>query len=133
MSTHRIFTYPVVIKEVYLDTFGHMNNAMYLALFEEARWEVLHEAGYGIDKILETGLGPTILEIKMRFIKELRLRDEVIIETQLVSYEKKICKVANKMHRAGEECCVAEFTLGLFDMKQRKLVLPTPEWLRVFE
>ena len=46
-----VFTYPVTIKEVYLDTFGHMNNAMYLTLFEEARWEFITQRGFGLKTI----------------------------------------------------------------------------------
>ena len=126
----KIYTYPLVIKEVYLDTFGHMNNAMYLSLFEEARWQLMNENDYGISKIRETNLGPTILELKVRFMKELKLRDEVVIVTQLISYEKKIAKLQQKMLRNGEECCIGEFTIALFNLKERKLVLPTPEWCK---
>ena len=126
----KIFSYPLLIKEIYLDTFGHVNNAMYLTLLEEARWDLLTKNGYGLTKIRETGQGPTILEIKLSFLKEIRLRENVSIETQLISYEKKIAKLSQKIIRNGEVCCEAEFVIGLFDLKERKLILPTPEWLR---
>lgn len=125
----KTFSYPLLIKESYLDTFGHVNNATYLNLFEEARWDLVTKNGYGMKKIRETGLGPTILEIKLTFLKELRLREQISIETQLISYEKKVGKLLQKMVRDGEVCCEAEFVFGLFDVKERKLVLPTPEWL----
>lgn len=126
----KIFTYPLLIKEVYLDTFGHMNNATYLTLLEEARWDLLTKNGFGVQKIEETGLGPIILEIKITFLKEIRLREEIIVETQLLSYERKVGVLSQKMLRDGEVCCQAEFVFGLFDLKERKLVLPTPEWLQ---
>lgn len=128
--TAKIFTYPLVIQEVYLDTFGHMNNATYLTLFEEARWDFLNKTGYGLQKIKETGLGPTILELKVNFFKELRAREAIVIETQIASYEKRVGKMLQKMLRGDEVCCTAEFVFGLFDLKARKLVLPTPEWLQ---
>src|SRR5580704_12201177 len=106
----KVFSYPLIIQETDLDTFGHVNNATYLTLFEEARWELITKNGYGLKKIQETGLGPTILEIKLTFLKELRGRDEIIIETQMYSYEKKIGKLAQKMLRGDEVCCAAEFT-----------------------
>ena len=74
-----IVTYPILIKESDLDTFGHVNNATYLKLFEEARWDLITKNGYGIKTIRETKLGPTILEIKIRFLKELRLREKITI------------------------------------------------------
>ncbi len=125
----KIFSYPVVIKESYLDTFGHVNNATYLILFEEARWDFITKNGYGLKKIQETGLGPTILEINIRFKKEIRLREEIIIETQIVFYKNKIGKLLQKMMRGDDVCCEAEFTIGLFSLHERKLVTPTKEWL----
>jgi thioesterase-3 len=126
----KLFTYPILIKENHLDTFGHVNNATYLALFEEARWDLITQNGYGLKKIQETGIGPTILEIKINFLKEVRLREEVIIETQITSYEKKIAKLQHTMRRGDDICCQAEIIIALFDLRERKLILPTAEWLR---
>lgn len=125
----KIFRYPLVILEGHLDTFGHVNNAAYLTILEEARWELLTTQNYGLKKIQETKLGPTILELKLSFLKELRLRDTIIIETQMLSYEKKIGKLSQKILRGDEICCTAEFTIGLFSLAERKLILPTQEWL----
>jgi thioesterase-3 len=125
-----LHTYPVLIKEANLDTFGHVNNAMYLVLLEEARWDLLTGNGYGLDKIMSTRIGPTILEINLRFLRELKLRDEIIIETRLVSYEKKIGIIEHKILRGTELCCTAQLTLALFDLNLRKIIPPTPEWLK---
>ena len=125
----KIYSYPLIIKEIYLDTFGHVNNAVYLTLLEEARWDFVTKNGYGLKRIQESGLGPTILNIKLSFFKELRLRDEIIITTQLISYERKKGTLVQKMIRNDEVCCEAEFVIGLFNLAERKLVLPTPEWL----
>ena len=126
-DTHR---YPIVIKEVNLDVYAHVNNATYLTFFEEARWEIITSHGYGYKQIMKHGQGPIILETTIKYLKELTLRDEIVIETNFLSYEKKIAKLVQRMMRGEEICCVAEFTFGLFDVKERKLVLPTPEWLR---
>lgn len=130
MAMARVFSYPVTILETYLDVFGHMNNTTYLTLFEEARWDYITKNGYGLKEIRKTGLGPVILEIRLSFLKELLLRDEIVIETTVVSYERKICKLLQKMKRNETVCCTAEITIGLFDLKERKLVMPTPEWLK---
>jgi acyl-CoA thioester hydrolase len=158
--TYKTFYYPITIKEMVLDSFDHVNNAQYLVMFEEARWDLVNQHGYGLEKIRATGLGPTILEIKLRFMKELVARDRIMIETQMISYESKIGKISQRMLRlkrkdlvtrvndlpndAGDQqnlenfslnkdnwelCCQAEFTIGLFDIHLRKLVLPTEEWL----
>lgn len=109
--------------------FNHVNNASYLVLFESARWDLITKNGYGAEKIRETQLAPTILELKLAFKKELRLDDVILIETQITFHKNKIGILSQKIFRENELCCEAEFTIGLFDLKERKLVLPTQDWL----
>lgn len=124
----KVHRYPLLIKEVDLDAYTHVNNATYLKMFEEARWDYIHHNGYGFKKIHDTGIGPIVLESTVRYLKELRLRDNIVIETKFVSYDKKIGRMHQTMMRGDEICCTAEFTIGLFDLKERKLILPTDEW-----
>ena len=126
----KIFTYPFLVKEVYLDFFGHVNNAVYLTLYEEARWDLITKNGFGAQKIKETGLGPIILEIKLTYLKELQLRQEIIIETEFLRQEKKIGYLRQQMKRDGELCNIMEMTFGVFSLKDRKLVTPPVEWLK---
>jgi thioesterase III len=126
----KIHQYAYVIKETCLDSFGHVNNAAYLTLLEEARWDLVTKNGYGLDVIKKTGLGPTVLSINLNFSRELHARDEVVIETKMDAYERKIGKLSQRIMRNGEVCCEANFVIGLFCMTERKLVLPTDAWLR---
>ncbi len=128
-----VTTEPIVIKETFLDLFGHMHHVAYLNLFEQARWDLIVDRGYDVARIRETGIGPTILEAKLSFMREVRLRDVIVIQTQLTSYEKKVGKLAQKMMRGNDLCCAGEFTFGLFNIHERKLVLPTPEWRATLE
>ncbi|MCB0516783.1 MAG: acyl-CoA thioesterase [Chitinophagales bacterium] len=125
-----IFTYEMTIKEFHLDTFGHVNNATYLQIYEEARWQFITEKGYGLQKILQTGLGPVIVEINMRFIKELRLREKITIHSQTGDYNGRIGTIKQWItDREGNICSDIALKVGLFDTRQRKLVEPTQEWL----
>ncbi len=122
--------YIIEVKEGHLDTFGHMNNATYLQILEEARWDFITSRGYGFKKIHETGLGPIILEINMKFVKELRLREEISIESQAISYDKKIGHLRQDIYNQKKELCFeSKFTFGFFDTRERKLVMPSADWL----
>ncbi|MFA6915951.1 MAG: acyl-CoA thioesterase [Parachlamydiales bacterium] len=123
------YTYSLIIKEANLDVYGHVNNTVYLTLFEEARWQIITDGGYGLDKIKETGKGPVILDIHVRYHKEIHLRELIVIESQFLSYEKKIGKIHQRMMRGDDVCCTADYTTGLFDLGERRLILPTEEWL----
>ncbi len=127
---NRIFQYDLVIKEFHLDTFGHVNNATYLQLYEEARWEFITANGYGLDKIKSTGLGPVILEINISFVKELRLREKITIHSQTGDYSGRVGIIKQWITDSeGKICSEIELKMGLFDTNKRKLVEPTEDWL----
>jgi thioesterase III len=123
--------YPLLIKEQHLDGFGHVNNATYLSIFEEARWDWITRNGFGLREIRERGIGPVVLEARVRFQRELTNRENVVVRSRTRDYSGKIGHVEQVMVRAdGRAACSAEFVVGLFDLKTRKLIKPTPQWLR---
>jgi acyl-CoA thioester hydrolase len=125
-----VHEYPIVIREHHLDTFGHVNNAAYLDILEEARWDLITRNGYGLEEVHRLKVGPTVLELQIRFVHEIRNRQRVTIRTWLESYSGKIGKLAQQVRdEAGDLCTDALFTIGLFDMTARRLVRPTPEWI----
>lgn len=128
---YRKFSYLLTILEHHLDTFGHVNNAVYLELYEQARWELITQNGYSLQTVQELKQGPVILEIKIRFLKELKLRDKVSIETQCTDVQKAVSTLTQRMvNEKGEVCSDAEFKFGFFDLTRRKLIPPTARWLK---
>jgi acyl-CoA thioester hydrolase len=125
-----VHEYQVLIIERHLDTFGHVNNATYLELFEAARWDWITAHGFGLERVRELQQGPTVAEVTLRFRREIKNRQRISIRTWVESYEGKIVIVIQEMRDEGDElCCDARFVCGLFDLKARRLIAPTPEWL----
>lgn len=122
-------SYPMMIRESHIDTFGHVNNATYLQMMEEARWQMITERGYGLDKVRESQQGPVILEVNLKFLHELRLREKINIQTELIEYKGKIGKLRQTVVKEDNEVAAdATFVFGLFDLKVRKLIDPTAAW-----
>ncbi len=130
MTGFKTFKFQQLIKERHLDTFCHVNNATYLELLEEARWEFLNDEGINLKTIQTSGIGPVVLECHIKFLKELRLRQMITIESQILSFENKISVMRQDiMNEAGELCTQAKLVFGVFDLKARKLILPPEQWL----
>jgi len=128
-STDPILDKTIRISEAHLDSFGHLNHARYFELFEQSRWDIITERGFGIDVIRRTKTGPVILEATAKFLRELAPRETVVIRSELISYERKIGKMRQVMIKEdGEVACEAMFVFGLFDMERRRLIDPSPEW-----
>ena len=125
-----VHEYPVLILEHHLDSFGHVNNAAYLEILEEARWDLITANGYGLEEVGRRQVGPTVLELHLRFVREIRNRQRVTIRSWIGSYSGKIGTLTQQIvDEPGNLCCDALFTIGLFDLTTRKLVRPTPEWI----
>jgi YbgC/YbaW family acyl-CoA thioester hydrolase len=119
----------ILISEAHLDSFGHLNNARYHELYEQARWDLISSRGFGIETIRRTSTGPVILEVNVKFLRELAPRETIIIRTELISYERKIGKLRQQMVKPdGDIACEAVYTFALFDLERRKLIEPSPAW-----
>jgi len=127
----RPFTYTFTVRDTHIDAFGHVNNAAYLQLFEDARWDIISSGGYGLKEIQEHRKGPVILEVTLKYRKEI-LRDQVIrIETQTCMKTDRIFIVEQQMYNElNELCSEAVFTGALFDLQTRKITPPTEIWLK---
>lgn len=129
--SQRVFEQPILIREEHLDTFGHVNNARYLEIFEQARWDLITDNGFGLEYVRSSGTGPVILEITLRFVREVKNRQQMVIRTFLESYEGKIGRMTQHLvDEAGQVCCEGKFVIALWDTTARKLIPPTPEWRR---
>lgn len=127
------FETKVLIRETHIDFFGHVNNATYLQILEDARWDYITKNGYGMPQILHHKKGPVMLDCQISFLKELHARDEITVTVQNVITEgkanQKVFKLRQQMINAqGEIACEATFSYGLFDTETRRLIEPTPEW-----
>lgn len=132
MSSNTIFEYEVVIKESHLDSFGHVNNAVYVQLYEEARWDFITKNGFGLDVIQKDQVGPVLLDLSVKFKREIKNREIIVIKSQTKEIlNSRMMVLEQKMYKSdGKVASEALFTVGFFDMKARKLIEASPEWMK---
>ena len=126
----KVFEYELEILEKHLDTFGHVNNATYLELYEEARWDIIAKRGFSLEEIQAKKIGPVVLELNLKFQAELRNRETIKITSKVLGMKNKYAMEMEQQMINSKDKIAATMTIsfGLFDLKERKLILPTPEW-----
>lgn len=123
------FVYETTVREHHLDSFGHVNNAMYAELFEEARWEAITSRGYGMVQVQAIQKGPVVLELSIQFRKELKLRERIKIDMIVTGLRDKIWTMEQNIYKEnGETSATAKLTMGYFDLKERKLISVDSTW-----
>lgn len=65
-----------------IDSYGHVNHSVYLNYMEEARWQLLKENNL-FDLLKNENLRLFVTEINIRYIKEVKIFDELVIKTSM--------------------------------------------------
>jgi acyl-CoA thioester hydrolase len=127
-----IYEYHMTILEHHLDTFGHVNNATYLEIYEEARWDFITANGLGLKEIMESKVGPVVLDINLTFKAELKNREKIkIISQARTEMRNKFVMVLDQkmLKEDGKIASTLTLSVGLMDLNLRKLAAPTREWM----
>ena len=99
------FVYNLKIYVFDCDIYGHLNNANYLKLLEEARSEALDETAYSVADLAERNIGIFILRFEIDYKKSLELGDTV----KVVSYVRKTGKLKGaweqEIYNSKDELC----------------------------
>ena len=76
------YIFKTEVRGYELDSYGHVNNAVYVSYTEQARWEILKNAGL-LETFLDRDLLLVVTETNIRYMRELKLFDKVEIETTI--------------------------------------------------
>ena len=127
------FSYQTTTRPIHIDSFGHVNNSSYLVLYEEARWDILNQGNWEVEKIQREKIGPVLLNVNLSFKSELKLGEKIEITGRLNQVKnRKVISFFQEMKKSdGTIASTAMFEIGLFDLKKRKLINITDEWLEV--
>lgn len=71
----------VSVRSYELDSFGHLNHAVFLSYFEFARFEALRAAGFPATKLLADGVGIHVVRVEVDYLKEAKLDQRLSVST----------------------------------------------------
>lgn len=112
-KSEKTYKYNFQVRGYELDSFAHVNNAVYLNYLEQARWEILNKLNlYSKFKNEESLL--IVVEANIKYINELKLFEKAIVET--------------KMYKRG---FFIEFKHEIFNEKRQKITKATVKCLFV--
>ena len=131
----KVFEYSVIVREHNLDTLGHLNNASYLQIFEEARWDFSNKGGFGLDWVLSNKQSPIVLKAEMSFRKEVLNREALLIQSEFVGFKNSLIgSFKQKMIKSNKKVAsILSIDIGFMDLKERKLMNFPKNWVYMVE
>lgn len=116
-----MFRVRVAVRSYETDQLGHLNQAVYAAWAEHARVELVRSAGVALPG--PENLGVVVLEATIRYLKELRVGDEVDVSCGIVFGAGRTFAMDSSFVRTdGVVCAEVHTTMGLMDLGVRRLV-----------
>jgi YbgC/YbaW family acyl-CoA thioester hydrolase len=88
-----------------LDSFGHINHAVYLNYFEQARFEVLARAGFTYEELFRRGWAIHVIRVEVDYHREVLLGDRLRIRTWIEEFGRVtmiLRQAARREPRTGE-------------------------------
>jgi len=101
------FEYYFTVRGYELDSYGHVNNAVYLNYIEQATWEILRRTDT-LSHFQDNGVVPVVIEINIRYIRETKIFDELVIKSK-IGVESPYMVFMHNMYDAKtrRKCCKA--------------------------
>ena len=105
----------VGVRTYELDSFGHVNNSVYLNYLEEARSEFLKQIGLSFHDFARLGVHLVIIEARVRYLSPARYGDEIEVRGAFTDIRPASLKIAYTLTEAesGRLVATAE-TRGAF-------------------
>lgn len=124
---------PLKVRNYHIDSYGHVNNAQYLILLEEARTQFMDDINCPLEDFIRQGLYITVIDIHIRFRKPAVLGDrlEVFIWLPVMKRAQAIFKQEIRLAVSGDLIASAEVTCACVK-NGRPTALPA-EFLKVME
>ncbi len=114
--THRLTLRPRFAE---MDPYGHVNHAVYLAWFEEARVRALEDVGLGLDELAATGFQIVITDVHLKYRRPVEAADHVVVESRVAKTGRASSVWAQRVTVDGQVCVEGELKGGITDRTGR--------------
>ncbi len=107
-----------------VDPYNHLNHALYLTFFEQARIDALAEIGFSMGKLQALGCQIVVTEVAVKFLSSALGGDDVRIETEMLATRRASTSWRQRMFRNDELLAIIDLTAVITDLDGRPRRLP---------
>jgi YbgC/YbaW family acyl-CoA thioester hydrolase len=123
------YKFNITVRGYELDSYNHLNNAVYLNYLEQARWEIFKECRL-IDYFKENEFLLVTTEISIKYLREAKLFDELVIKTEL-SVEEPYLIFIQKIYNIGTELKISQAKVKTLLINKEKIAHNLPDELLI--
>jgi len=115
------------LQDIWLDAYGHLNEAYYLLPFTNTTWKLQDHFGIGVDYYEETGCALYTVETHLRYLNEVRSPATMDIHSSILGSAPKKIWFSHQMLVNDTVCATAEFMVLHYSTRESCTVeMPEP-------
>lgn len=116
----------ILVRGYELDSYGHVNHAVYLNYLEHARWEAMREAGITLETMRDWGAWAVVGGLEISYLRPCFLGDRLEVATEAVERTRTSFTVSQEIRRGTEPVIRARVRLVTVNAAGRPTELPEP-------
>lgn len=120
------FQHRIKVRSHDLDSFGHVNNAVYFNYLEEARCEYMEQRGLSFDKFHEWGAFAFVAAAEIRYKSPAKYGHILIIRGTFSAMRRTSFALEYEIYNetSNRVCAVANMTFGFVDSNEKIIAIP---------
>ena len=107
-----------------VDPYNHLNHALYLTFFEQARIDALASIGFSMGELQALGCQIVVTDVTVKFIKSALGGDDVRIQTEMIETRRVSTSWRQRMYRNDELLATIDLTAAITDLEGKPRRLP---------
>jgi acyl-CoA thioester hydrolase len=120
----KIYTCILHARGYELDSFGHVNHAVYIQYLEHARWEMLLSEGITLETFKTWSRWPVIAGIQASYLRPVFLNDRLEVRTRMTSRSRVAFTFEQEIWRESEKVFQAEVTGVMVNEQGKPAAIP---------
>ena len=93
---------PITVRSPEIDSFGHVNHAVFLHYLEHARYEALEAAGFSWPVLTERDWRIFVVRIEVDYVSEAKRGDRLLVRTWAEGFRRTMMVLAQEIVRADD-------------------------------
>lgn len=117
----------LIVRGYELDSYGHVNNAVYIQYLEQARWVFMKDMNF-LKYITNEDLFLVVTETHIRYQREANLFDELVIETTMKA-EKPYLVFKQKILNKKNNITLSRAVIKTIFVNKQRMPLDIPSFI----
>ena len=120
----KIYHCSIEVRGYELDSFGHVNHAMYISYLEHARWKLLEDENVTLAKFNEWKRWPVIANIEVSYLKPTFMGEKLDVRTQVAEASRTSFIAEQEIFRGDTAVLKAKVRVVMVNEKGRPAEMP---------